>query len=167
MNARFATVGRLSRGRRSLSGSTLVEVTVALLILMGVAYTTCMDSTMCLNQAAYDARHAVASTYIANEATRVRAAFSTNDPSSYLTNYPSVLGETNSMTNVPLGGVTAMANAHCPYVGTVYRSLVSQVLGAQGLVYNRYEVNVKIPLVRGTTLTNEVLTRDIDRIFRQ
>lgn len=152
--------------RKSASGSSLIEASLALVLLLGTAYMVCVQDTLALTQAAYDARLSVANTFLSNETSRVRASFDPEDPTAYLNKYPLTPGQSVTEKDVALGGERAVAAGRCPFQADVVRTFVSKRTGKGGLVYNEYRVDVLIPRLKGRTMETETLTRSINRMFR-
>lgn len=165
-------------------GSSLIEVTAAMAILVAVTFFVTLQDTSSMAQAQRDARWAVATLWLENEAALVRSslppwATNRNRGVPHLTLYPSQPSITNVFTNVPLigdissrlatQGTTNVAEYSSRFSNCVVRRVLVDVSdsGYDDLISATYRVEVELPhtLVQDGGEKTETLSRTVHRTF--
>jgi hypothetical protein len=164
-------------------GSSLIEITAALAVLVSVTYFVTLQDTSSLAQAQRDARLAMATLWLENEVALVRSSlppWATNQAgaTSHLQLYPDTAG-TNIYENVPLVGEIGARLARRgeidvgDYASRFSNCVVRRVLvdsstgGYDDLMSFTYRVDVVLPqtLVVNGNRETETVSRTVHRTF--
>lgn len=165
-------------------GSSLIEITAAMAVLVAVTFFVTLQDTSSMAQAQRDARLAVATLWLENEVALVRSSlppWATNRGrgTPHLALYPSVAGGTNVFNNVPLigdissrlstQGTTNVAEYSSRFSNCVVRRILvdSSESGYDDLISATYRVEVELPhsLVVDGDDKFETLSRTVHRTF--